>query len=186
VAVSHDFLGTFAHDIFLMSYSNSALVSGAFPVGQLIGLVLVLLTVLFGGRQTRRPLYKAIVVLSVGAAIIPAWLRLSVGRVSSTEFVVLAVLQGFCSVAMDYIPPTIWCMHLGRKNGNGSAMYMSALFGFGYAASFCYNYAVGLVRSTAVEVAFNVVMLVASCSALLSAMLLARHASRNDDLFAEA
>mmetsp|Transcript_152632 Transcript_152632/g.489468 ORF Transcript_152632/g.489468 Transcript_152632/m.489468 type:complete len:456 (-) Transcript_152632:156-1523(-) len=177
-----NFLGAFAHDIYGMSPTDSARASGAYPAGQVAGLVCALLAVLSGGPKRRRSVYQAMAWLAVGAALIPIYLLMSLGSLGHREFVFLAGLQGFCSVTLDYIPPSIWCMYLGRDSGKG-ALYMSALYCIASLALTVWSFCVGVVRNHSEHAAFQVVMGMASFCALASTCLLFVHIHRNDRLF---
>jgi len=173
-----DFLSSFAYDIYDIPPAKCALLNGAYPLGQTLGLALALIGVLRGGSRTRLSMYIVITMLAAGSAFVPIMLLRAGHRLSSGALTVLAGWQGFSCVLMDYVPTTIWAMHVGRLRGEG-AHYLGILYSIGYTAAFAFNWYLGNLRNSSMTKAFTTEMIMASASSALSMALLTLHIVRN-------
>mmetsp|Transcript_98903 Transcript_98903/g.155925 ORF Transcript_98903/g.155925 Transcript_98903/m.155925 type:complete len:458 (+) Transcript_98903:93-1466(+) len=168
------YLASFAHGIYFTDSSTSALVQGLYPAGQFVGLACALICTLAMGESMKQ-IYGACVFLSLVSAIIPLFLRFC--PLPLEGFAAFTALEGFSVVLIDYIPATVWCMHVGQRSGD-SSLFMGIMFGITFMVGYIGSNAVGHLRTVREELALNTSLSMAVASGFICALLLIMHIPR--------
>jgi len=172
------YVGTFAHSMYGLSASRSALTQGAFASGQLLSLIVTLFYAILRGGKARRPIYVGGCALVLFATCVP--IILLTNEVTSTLYAMLSVTLGFSMGMVDYVPVALYCMHFGRKTGD-YALYSSSMYSIAYVAGAGTAAVYGYLRRQSEVLAFTVVNTVASCCTIICFICLALHILRNWD-----
>jgi len=172
------YVGTFAHSMYGISPSRSALTQGAFAFGQLLSLAVTLIYAVLRGGKARRPIYVGACALVLFATSVP--IALLTYEVPFAVYGVMAVALGFSMAMIDYVPVALYCMHCGRKTGD-YALYSSSMYAIAYVAGSGTAAVYGYLRRENEALAFTVVNTVAACCTMTCFICLALHILRNWD-----